>query len=108
IAGTTNFEAGKAGLALDEDGAVLLIENALRSLINREIEIPLMRTDPTRPSIRNLEILLQQTIQVSGFDGIAGVYLLDLQTAQELHFGYRNGENLAVNPDIAFTASSII
>lgn len=108
IAGTTNFEAGKAGLALDEDGAVLLIENALRSLINREIEIPLMRTDPSRPSIRNLEILLQQTIQVSGFDGIAGVYLLDLQTAQELHFGYRNGENLAVNPDIAFTASSII
>lgn len=108
IAGTTNFEAGKPGISVDEDGAVLLIENALRSLVGREIELPLKRTDPTRPSIRNLEILLQQTLQVSGFDGIAGIYLLDLQTAQELHFGYRQGENLSVNPDIAFTASSII
>lgn len=108
IAGTTNFEAGQAGLSLDADGAVLLIENALRSLQNRTVELPLMRTDPTRPSMRNLEILLQQTLQVSGFDGIAGLYLLDLQTAQELHFGYRQGENLPVNPDIAFTASSII
>ena len=49
IAGTTNFEAGQAGLSLDADGAVLLIENALRSLQNRAVELPLMRTDPTAP-----------------------------------------------------------
>jgi len=73
IAGTTNFEPGKAGISVDIDGAVLLIENALRSLARREIEVPLTRIDPTRPSIRNLDILLQQTIQVSGFDGIAGL-----------------------------------
>ncbi len=108
IAGTTNFQAGQPGLSLDSDGAVALIESALRSLQRREVDLPLRRTDPSRPSMRNLEILLQQTLQVSGFEGIAGIYLMDLQTAQELHFGYRLGENLPVNPDIAFTASSII
>jgi beta-lactamase class A len=36
------------------------------------------------------------------------VYLLDLQTAQERHFAFRQGELLPVEPDIAFTASSII
>ena len=108
IAGTTNFQAGQPGLSLDSDGAVSLIESALRSLQRREVDLPLARTDPSRPSMRNLEILLQQTLQVSGFEGIAGIYLMDLQTAQELHFGYRLGENLPVNPDIAFTASSII
>ena len=108
VAGTTNFEAGKPGYVLDPDGAVLLIENALRSLQGRTVALPLARTDPTRPSMRNLEILLQQTLQISGFDGIAGIYLIDLQTAQELHFAHQLGENLPVNPDIAFTASSII
>lgn len=108
IPGQASFTPGAPGLALDVDGSIPLIEAALFSLDNRTVELPLQRVEPSRPVFDNLEVLLKQTLQVSGFDGLAGIYLLDLQTAKEHHFAYRNGEDLPVNPDIAFTASSII
>lgn len=108
IPGSVNFAPGKPGTALDEDGAVLLIENALYSINNRRVELPLKRIDPTRPAFENLEILLKQTIDAANFDGIIGIYHLDLEKNQELHFAYQNGEEVNVQPDIAFSASSII
>lgn len=108
VVGTVNFQPGQPGTILDIDGAVLLIENALRSQTNRNIELPLQRTGPSRPAFQNLETLLKQTIDLSGFDGLAGIFLLDLKTSQELHFAYQQQVDLPVNPDIAFTASSII
>jgi beta-lactamase class A len=108
IPGSANFQAGKAGEALDVDSAVPVIEAALYSLDNREVALPLKRVNPTRPAFQNLDVLLRQTLKVAGFDGLAGIYLLDLQNGKEEHFAYQNGEDVSVQPDIAFTASSII
>ena len=108
IPGTVNFKPGEPGSTLDIDGAVTLIERALRSTTNRSVILPLDRTLPGGPAFQNLQVLLQQTIQAHGFDGIVDIYLLDLQTAREMHFAVQNGETLSVQPDIAFTASSII
>ena len=108
IVGTVNFQPGEAGTALQSDGSVRLIENALYSTNNRTLDLPLQRTNPTRPPFQNLGTLLRQTLQVENFDGLAGIYLLDLQTGEEIHFAWRNGEDITVQPDIAFTASSII
>ena len=108
IAGTVNFEPGRAGSALDIDASILLIENALRSITYREVDLPLRRTNPPRPAFNNLEVLLKQTITISGFDGLTEIYLLDLQNAQEIHFAYQQEQDIPVQPDIAFTASSII
>jgi beta-lactamase class A len=85
-----------------------LVENALYSLNRREVALPLERTDPARPPFQNLEVLLKQTIDLANFDGLASVYLLDLQTAREIHFGYQQGQDVPVEPDIAFSASSTI
>lgn len=108
LPGSAAFQPGKVGLELDIEGALPLIETALNSLDLRSVDLPLKRVEPTRPAFENLEVLIKQTLQISGFDGLAGVYLQDLQTNQELHFAYRNGEDIPVQPDIAFTASSII
>jgi beta-lactamase class A len=108
VVGTVNFHPGSPGTALDIDGSVLLIENALRSLTRRRVTLPLQRTEPPRPAFQNLEVLLKQTIDLSGFDGLSGVYLLDLQTVQDVHFAYQDEEDLPVQPDIAYTASSLI
>ncbi len=108
IVGTVNFQSGKPGTTLDINGSILLIENALKSLTNRVVTLPLQQTDPTRPAYQNLQVLLKQTIDLEGFDGLAGIYLLDLQTAQEIHFAYQKGQEIPVQPDIAFTASSIM
>ena len=106
--GAVSFQAGKPGQTLDIERTIPMIEASLYSASRRRVDLPLLRTEPSRPAFQNLEVLLRQTLQVSGFDGLAGIYLLDLQTGQELHFATQNGQDWPVDPDIAFTASSII
>jgi beta-lactamase class A len=106
--GTVNFQPGQPGSTLDIDRSVALIESALRSTNNRRVDLPTQRALPARPSLQNLKILLQQTIDITEFDGLVSVYLLDLQTAQEIFFLYQNGTELPTTPDLSFTGSSII
>lgn len=108
VAGSVEFQAGTLGTILDAERAVLPIDNALRSIRDRVVILPLNRTLPPRPSRENLEILLKQTIDLAEFEGIIGFYLLDLQTAEEIHFAYQQGVEYPVNPDVAFTTASII
>jgi beta-lactamase class A len=102
------FEPGTYGTELDIEQAIISIERALQSPRDRMVTLPRKRTAPDRPAFQNLEILLKQTIDIDGFDGITGLYFLHLDTLEEIHFGYQNGEDLDVNPDIAFTTASIV
>jgi len=106
--GSATFKPGKAGTALDIEKSIPQIETAMYSLTNRKVELPLQTVNPKRPAFQNLEVLLKQTLQVSEFEGLVGIYLKDLKTDQEIHFASNNGEDVSVEPDIAFTASSII
>ena len=108
VPGTVNFLAGELGTSLDIDRTIAPTESALRSTSQRIVSLPLERTLPPRPSYENLEILLEQTIELSEFDGLVGFYLKDLQNSQEIHFAYQLGQELSVDPDVAFTAASII
>lgn len=108
VPGTTNFSPGAPGRVLDIDRAVRLIEDTLRSPTNRTVVLSFQRSAAARPTIQNLEILLQQNITVAGFDGVMGVYLLDLQNGQEIHFAMDQEKVISVNPDVPFTASSTI
>ncbi len=106
--GSTSFERGTPGRVLDIERSVRLIEDTLRSPNNRTVVLSYGQSAPTRPTITNLEILLKQIITTSGFDGIMGLYMLDLQTGQEIHFALDRGKEISVEPDVAFTASSTI
>ncbi len=108
IPGTATFSPGQPGQELDIERAVIQISDALRSPTKRTVALSFQRTASNRPTLQNLQIQIQQLIDLSGFDGILGLYLLDLQTSQSLHFAYSNGTLLPVQPDIAFTASSTI
>jgi beta-lactamase class A len=108
IPGTVNFQPGQEGAALDIDRSILLIENSLRSISNRSVTLPLARTSPDRPTLLNLEILLRQTIDLSGFDGVIGLYLLDLQNGQDIYLLRQDDTDITTPPDIVFTASSTI
>ena len=66
------------------------------------------RTTPPRPAFQNLQVMLKQILTVNKFDGLAEIYILDLQTQQEIHFVYQSGEEAAPPPDIAFSAESTI
>jgi hypothetical protein len=104
VPGTTDFSGGKTGTVLDIDRAVMLIDNALRSPSSRVVRLTYNSVTPSRPSMQNLKILLEQIIDVSRFDGITEIYLLDLETRQEINFAYQMGSEL--DPGIAFTAAS--
>jgi len=108
VPGSTIFSPGVPGRVLDVQRAVRLIEDTLRSPSNRIVVLSYQQSNASRPTMQNLEILLQQNIQVAGFDGVIGVYLLDLQNGQEVHFAMNQGETIPVNPDVAFTASSTV
>jgi hypothetical protein len=102
--GTENFDTGSPGTTLDIDRAVLLIEDALRSPNSRVVNLTFKSVNAPRPSIQHLEALMKQEIAYSGFEGVIEVFLMDLQTQEEINFAYQNGEDLTT--DIAFTAAS--
>lgn len=104
VPGTSTFDEGVPGKTLDIDRAVILIEEALRSPTNRIVNLTYQQVAPPRPSYDNLRIQVQQIIDVSGFDGVVELYLLDLETRKELNFAYENGET--IQPGISFTAAS--
>ncbi|HEY9089415.1 MAG TPA: serine hydrolase [Anaerolineaceae bacterium] len=106
VAGSTQFSAGEEGTVLDVDRAVTLIRDALYSSNARVVNLSYNKVSPPRPSLQNLQILLQQIIDQAGFDGITELYLRDLETNQEVHFAYQNGEQLQT--DIAFSGASTL
>lgn len=106
VPGTTVFERGQPGIEIDIERTVQVIRDAMRSPTDRIVNLTYSQTMPSRPPLQNLQVLLQQIIDTDGFDGITEVYLLDLQTRQELNFAYSQGQTLT--PGIAFTAASTI
>lgn len=109
LAGSVDFAPGRQGTSLDIDQAVLLIDRALRAKQQRVAYLPLMRTDPTRPNLQNLEVLIRQTVlDINKYDGVLGFYLFDLQTGQEISLVYDQTRLVSTPPDVSFTASSTI
>jgi len=108
IPGTTDFQPGTPGQVINIDRSISLISDAFRSPINRTVIISSQKTNASRPAIVNLELFIKQIIDENNFDGTIGIYLLDLQSAEELHLAYQSNQAISVRPDIAFTASSTI
>lgn len=104
VAGGTTFQAGLSGSVLDIDRAVTLISDALKSPSARVVNLTFSRVGAPKPSLKNLQILLQQVIDVSGFDGLTEIFMTDLQTGNVVKFAYQQGKD--VQSGIAFTAAS--
>lgn len=108
IPGTANFSPGTPGQVMDIDRAIVLIEAALESPGQRIVLISAQKTAAGRPTTQALEILLKQLIDQNGFDGLVDLYFRDLNTQETIHFAYQLGQDISVDPDIAFTAASTI
>lgn len=106
--GTVNFRPAEPGLVLDVNAAVPRIEQALLSLSDRVVDLPLEAVPAPPPGLENLEILLKQTSDRHGFEGLLGFYLQHLGKPQQLSFAYLQGQTHATDPDVAFTAASIM
>jgi beta-lactamase class A len=106
--GSVDWTAGAEGVALDVEAAVPLIEKAVQSLDHRVVDLP-VRSIPAPPaSLQNLEIVLKETIDAHGFDGLVGLYFRDMQSPKALSIAYQDGQTFSTDPDVAFTAASIM
>jgi beta-lactamase class A len=109
VPGTVEFAPGQAGQTLDIESAVAFIDTALKSPMNRKVNLTSKQTESGRPSIQTLESLLKQVIQQSTFDGLVDLYFENLSSTEKIHFATMAGEDISISPvDIAFTASSTI
>ncbi len=108
VAGTTQFTLGEPGTTINIDDAVAEIETALFSSTDRSVQLTIEEAATARPNLQNLQVQLQQIIDVAAYDGIADIYFQDLVSGQELHFVYQLGSNPPTEPDVAFTAASVI
>lgn len=106
VPGSVNFQTGAPGRQLDIDRSVELISNALKSPAPRVVNLSTTQTGSSRPSLTTLKVLLQQIIDSREFAGEVEMYMIDLQTGNEMQLAYRAGEQLV--PEIAFSADSTI
>ena len=103
---TTNYTPGKKGLELNTEAALPAIQSALLSPSARIVELPINETPALPLNPANLEVFLKQTILLSGFDGLAELYMESLPQGTPLHFAVRANE--PIPPDVAYSAASTI
>ena len=108
LPGRIGFQPGQIGVMLDIDASIPLIAGVLPVLSNRTVDLPTLRIDPPAPSLANLPVMLKQSLRSAGFEALADVYVIDLKTGQAVQVAVQQGQEISTQPDIAFTASSII
>src|SRR5690606_5977279 len=100
---TLTFRPGAEGYTLDVEAAMELVDAALRSPDNRTVVLPVSGSDTSRPSMESLRNMIIEYLDSQGFihDGqttVASVFIMDLQT----------GEEVNILGDVAFSAASTI
>ncbi len=86
---TLTVRGGNTGYVLDTRAAIPLIDAALRSTTNRDVVLPVSETDSSRAGLDTLREMVISYLDSEGFiyDGqstIASVFVMDLQTGQEM------------------------
>jgi hypothetical protein len=108
IPGTPSFRPGEPGRVLSLDRSIELVGEILNSPTNRRVVLPVISSSPSSTSMDILETLLKQNIDVANFDGLVVMHVMDLRNGNEMHFSYYRNADISSDPDIAFTAASII
>ncbi len=106
VPGTSAFLPGEPGTKLNIERSIPLVVTALKSAQSRVVNLTLSQVGSSRPSIENLQVLIQQIIDADGFNGLIEMYVLDLSSGDDLYFAYNNHKT--VQPGVAFTAASTI
>lgn len=98
---TLTVYPGQMGAQLDIEEAVARIDAALRSPDNRVVDLPIGDSLSSQPNLTVLRNLITDYLDTQGFiydspSSVASIFILDLQT----------GEELNILGDVAFSAAS--
>ena len=100
---TMSFGAGATGTRLDIEAAIQAVDTALRRPTSRRIKLPMKNEGARGANLQDLKAAVLKYLEAKGVapDGpatLGSVVVLDLQSGQEL----------SINPDIAYSAMSTI
>ncbi len=93
---TLSFQYGEPGVVTDIEGSMPDVQSAFYRAVDREAQLILEQAEPPRPGINLLARLIVNHLE--DFDGVASVFIIDLQT----------GEEIAINADIAMSGMSVV
>jgi beta-lactamase class A len=93
---TNEIQAGEAGVLVDRAQSLNNLRSALYKTEEREVHLALIDEPAPEWDIRVLDESIRNIL--SGFDGFGSVFIVDLQT----------GEEVAINADVAVSALSIL
>jgi len=93
---TLNFQYGEPGIVTDVQASIPDVLAAFYRSVDREANLVLEPTEPSRPDINLLARLIVNHLQ--DFDGVASVFILDLES----------GEEIAINAEEAMSGMSIL
>jgi beta-lactamase class A len=107
---TLSFANGQPGYTLDQDASFEVLREALKHPTNREVELVVSEESGARPGMATLESLLVEFIQNQQFQGVVSVYIINLETGEELPMNIDNRTltPLDVNCEIAVASTSTI
>jgi beta-lactamase class A len=106
--GTPFFSAGQPGVVLNQERSAELLKDAFFSVTDRMVILPVVSNQRSLPTLLTLETLIKQIIAANEFQGLVDVYMLNLQTGQEMQIIRMNDHDLPKEPDVAFSALSTI
>jgi beta-lactamase class A len=108
VSGQPFFTHGTPGTVLDQEHGAELIVKALLSPDHRDVNLPVLYNQRSLPSTQSLEVLIKQMTEVDNFSGLMDAFMVNLQTGEDMHIIYSNGQDFPLEPDVAFTAVSTI
>ncbi len=105
---TLSFSEGGAGHTIDQEAAIEDIDAALRRPTNRTVTLQVYQGDVERPDMDSLGALLVDYLVGEKYRGVASIYVVDLQSGEELALDVDLREEIPVmvDCDIAYAGLS--
>jgi beta-lactamase class A len=91
-----SIEEGRSGYVTDIEASLPAVEEGLYRLDNRGAHLVILEEEAPEMSLALLEETLRARLQ--GFDGMGSIFIMDLQT----------GEEININADVAVSATSML
>lgn len=92
------FGEGAPGYSLDIDSSMAVVDLALRQPTNRRAALTVIEDSSALPTMAELEEVIDGYLLSKQFGGLASIVVIDTRT----------GEELDLNPDVAFTGMSVM
>lgn len=110
VLNTLSFQPGTPGYTLDLDASLSLVAEALQRSTGRTVELVINEGPAPEPSLETLQNLIVMYLGEQEYRGLASVYVIDLQTGDEmsLNVDFERAEPRFHDYDVAYAAMSVM